>query len=203
MWDYDVYLNSDLDVEGEFMGDGKQHLKTYINAIHQADKAIGSLISYYEQENIPAVILVLGDHQPGLPEFRQEASIELLKSKYPDLIIRDRIHLRRVIRKKALKEDYDFYKKNHQVPFLVWSNINSEFKSTHTSMNILPAILLEQAGIGKSVLYNLLSGLYKNHQELSKKTVVNEPKKQSIIDYEMLQYDIMVGENHYLKNSTK
>lgn len=198
VWDYDAYLKSDLDVTGEFLFGGRNHLKTYINAIHQADKAIGKLIQHYEQNNIPAVILVLGDHQPGLPEFREKSSINFLKSHYPEISFKNRRQLRRAIRHKALTKNYNFYKQNHDVPYLIWSNINSRHKKIDTSMNLLSPLLLNQSGAEYSSLYKLLSQLQNKIGLLSKMTPLPEGYQSIISDYQLLQYDIMSGENYYI-----
>lgn len=199
VWDYDTYLNSDLDVTGEFLFEGKSHLKTYINAIHQADKAIGKLIKHYEYNNIPAVILVLGDHQPGLPEFREKSAINFLTKHFPEISFKNRRQLRRAIRHKALTKDYNFYKQNHKVPYLIWNNVNSSNKKIDTSMNLLSPLLLNKSGIKYSSLYELLSQLQEKVGSFSKMTPLPKGQKTIIQDYRLIQYDIMSGKNYYMK----
>ncbi|KAA3649798.1 MAG: LTA synthase family protein, partial [Proteobacteria bacterium] len=103
-WDYDAYLNSDLDVYGDFIGDGKSYLKTYINSIHTADKAIGKLINHFEKSTKPAIILVLGDHQPSLPEFRQN-----LYDLYFDENMLEKKNMTRQRLKRKLRNNLNFH----------------------------------------------------------------------------------------------
>lgn len=198
VWDYNNYLKSDLDVSGEFLFGGKAHLKTYINAIHKADMAIGKIIKHFKRNNIPAVILVLGDHQPGLPEFREKSAIDFLNKHYPEISLKNRKQLKRAIRHKALTMDYKFYKQNHEVPYLIWSNVNPTHKKKNISMNFLSPLLLKKSGIHLSPLYNLLDELQEQVGILSKMMPL-PTKHQSIIqDYKILQYDIMSGKRYFM-----
>lgn len=199
LWDYKYYLDSDLDVYGDFIGNGKEHLKTYVNALHTTDKAIGKLVTHYQNNNIPAVILVMGDHQPGLPEFRQEMSIRLLNKIEPGLVFKNRVQLRRAIRRKGLESDGEFYQLNHQVPFFIWSQNTDQANQIETSMNYMSHWLLTELNLSRSPLYSLLEALHSDYPELGKKTDIKGPQRQTLSDYQLLQYDIMFGENHYLR----
>ena len=50
-------LNDDLNMDG---------VENYLNLIHESDKALKELIGYFEKVEEPTVIVMFGDHQPGV-----------------------------------------------------------------------------------------------------------------------------------------
>ncbi len=200
-WDYDAYLESDLNVYGHYSDIENNHIKTYINALHSADKAIGKLINHYANSEHPTIIMVLGDHQPGLPEFRQSIIDDYLSKKGIDIESTTRKQRKRAFRKimrknKPISTDPELYIKNHQVPFLIWSNQNKHHKNVNTSMNFLSALLFNQSAIKTEPFYALVDELFNNLKHLSKFSKINNTYQQ-ITDYEYLQNDILFWNNYY------
>lgn len=203
-WDYDAYEDSDLEVFGEYLEDGKQHLKTYINALHYADKAIGKLIQHYEQSQAPTVVMVLGDHQPSLPEFRQSLAIDYFKNHDPSKIFKTRKQLKNDFILQ-LRENYQFndqllvnvHHKSHQVPYFIWNNFDNRPIIKNTSMNLLSAPLLSISHTSKNPLYNLIDKIYNDIHELHKKSIIGKEHSLLVDEYELLQYDIINGNQFY------
>ena len=203
-WDYGVYDQSALEVYGDYLEDGGQHLRTYINALHEADKAIGRLLAHYEQQPDPTVIMVLGDHQPGLPEFRQSLAINYFKETAPEMHFESREELKKMFVKQVNDSDestdglyLETYRKSHQVPYFIWTNFDEQTGQKNTSMNLLSAQLLKTAGIRRSPLYNLVTEIYQQLGELDKKTPVDNNHEALIHEYELLHHDIISGERYY------
>lgn len=203
-WDYDAYLDSDLEVFGDYINDGNNHIKTYINAIHTADKAVGKLINHYAQDQKPTIVMVLGDHQPSLPEFRQSLAIEYFKKQRPDKTFKSRKQLKRQFGKQLRKNFEsdnpliaDVYRKSHQVPYLIWNNFDNSPDLSNTSMNLLASPLLSISQVNKTPLFNLIDEIYSNIQELHKKSIIGKEYKQLINEYKLLQYDVLAGNQYY------
>jgi hypothetical protein len=50
-------LNDELNMDG---------VENYLNLIHESDKALKELVTYFENVDEPTVIVMFGDHQPGV-----------------------------------------------------------------------------------------------------------------------------------------
>src|SRR5262249_319045 len=61
-----AYLGSDLDLVESLPEPIHDEVKTYVNALRTADRAIEKLIHFFEQSADPVVVVILGDHLPGL-----------------------------------------------------------------------------------------------------------------------------------------
>ena len=202
-WDYNAYLKSDLNVYGDFLDGGKSHLKTYINAINKADLALGRIFNHFEESGEPVVIIALGDHQPSLPEFRQKKALELLSLKHPEFKATGRKKLKKMIQNTILKSDENFYKMNHQVPYLIWNNYDVTKESKNTSMNFLSSILLNKLKINTTPFYNFTKHLSSKVSELSVNTKVNIQDEAIVEEYKLFQYDIMSGQDFYSNKSNE
>lgn len=197
-WDYDAYLDSNLDVIGNYSNDGKQYLKTYINAIHQADKAIGKLVNHFKSRKTPAVVMVLGDHQPSLPEFRYLFLDQYLKQQGKSTESKTRRGLKRIFRKKIVNSDSKINLKSHQVPYFIWSS-NSTVIKKNTSMNFISLMLADMADIETSPMFQLISDLSEQIGVLSKSNFIDQKYQSLLNDYQMIQYDIMSGEKYIIE----
>lgn len=204
-WGYKAYLNAEIDVYGDFIEDGEQHLKTYVNAIHEADKAIKRLILHYEKSNKPAVIMVLGDHQPSLPEFRQKLADDFHAKKGQKIAYKSRKNMKRSFVIKALNNDMELKKKSHQVPYFIWSsNGGDENKlKINTSMNLLSSQLLKESKIKTSPLYNLINEIFLAYKVVDKFEGDKVEGSGLLGDYEMIQYDVMYGKRYYKVKDTR
>ena len=117
-------------VTAETNSDVQEELNNYLTLLHESDKALEYLISYFESVEEPTVILFVGDHQPMLGKSFYEEQIGKLLD---DFSVED-------------------VSRMYEVPYLIWANfpLNTEYVPAETSMNYLQDILFETAGIVKT-----------------------------------------------------
>lgn len=98
----------------------------YFSLVHESDKAVKKLISYFSQVKEPVEIVFFGDHQPSL-----------CSSFYP------------LLNGKGLSGlTEDELENLYKVPFFIWTNYDSmEEQVDITSLNFLSTMTLEKAGI--------------------------------------------------------
>jgi phosphoglycerol transferase MdoB-like AlkP superfamily enzyme len=98
----------------------------YLSLVHESDKALEKLITYFSNVTDPVEIVFFGDHQPSLTsEF------------YP------------LLNGKGLSGlSEDELESLYTVPFFIWTNYETETKEVEiTSLNFLSTMALERAGI--------------------------------------------------------
>lgn len=110
----------------------------YLTLMNESDRALGDLITYFEEQEEPVVILMFGDHQP---------------SDYITNVIR---RICGVEEPKTLEE----VQQGYRVPFMIWSN--RELPQAYydgISVNYLGGILMEAAGLPLTGYQQFLKGL--------------------------------------------
>jgi phosphoglycerol transferase MdoB-like AlkP superfamily enzyme len=113
-------------------------VEQYLSLIHETDKAVEYLISYFEHVDDDIVIVFFGDHQPKLD-----------KEFYSDICENNL---------DSLDEKQDIYK----VPFFIWSNYDIDEKYIEcTSLNYLSSYMYEVAGISLPPYNRFLSDMEK------------------------------------------
>ena len=174
----------------------------YLSLVHESDKAIQELISYFQSVEEPVEIVFFGDHQPGLNS-----------SFYPLLNNKGLSGL-------TTKELEDLY----TVPFFIWTNYDSEETTVErTSLNYLSTMALKKAGIDLPPYHQFLAdlmdeipainsrGYYSNSQGdyIHVEDATGE-EAQWIDRYQMLQYNSMFDKKNrnttffpFMKNSGK
>ncbi len=204
-WNYDAYDNSTLEpVLDQPLNSkkGEKHLKTYLNALNAADKAIKKLINYFEKKPEKTIILILGDHQPGLPEIREQ----LMFQKYPNRFNKTR---RKRLEKQFLGFDennpLDSYETMHKVPYVIWSNFEFETaQKTLLGMNELAIKIFELTNHQpKSPFYKFMNDFVNDtdytdllkYIYLQKNSLTSESLK-IISFYEQIQYDLIFGHGY-------
>ncbi len=155
----------------------------YLSLVHESDKALEYLISYFENVEEPVEIVFFGDHQPSLSS-----------SFYPYL------------NGKGLSGlTVDELEALYKVPFFIWTNYESEAAETEiTSLNFLASMALERAGLTLPAYNRFLMDLMEvvpavNSRGYYSKTAggfrhladaVGE-EAEWLRDYEILQYNNM------------
>lgn len=168
-----VTLDSDLDQ------DAYTDLINYINGIYLANEAFAQLVSYFEQQEAPTVLVMYGDHMPA---FSQEA-LTLFQLDGSDLESRRR---------------------QYAVPVLMWSNFETE-RVLFDGENIgyLPQMLLEYAKLPESDMTRIL----KYQREVLKTNTdciavdcfghpiesYDEKQAEAIRHFKVVNYDILHG----------
>ena len=111
----------------------------YLSLLHESDKALEYLISYFQSVDDPVEIVFFGDHQPN------------------DTVAS-------VVENGAQAET----QKRYLVPYLVWSNYGIEgAKDKNTSLNYLAAQVLTAAGVPTNAYQNYLLSLSKTYPVIS------------------------------------
>lgn len=204
-WNYSAYDDSDLDVLLDkplsFPGAMKQ-LKTYINALNTADQAIEVLIQHFAKVDKKVAILVVGDHQPGLPEFRE---LYLSNNTNLSLDFNTRKEMKQALKSLKDRAGSEQFQDYYSVPFVLWTNFSNQkpIRSQY-GMNSLVLTLFEIIGITpQSPFYNFLK---KYSQSVSYQSLIqykyqetdqmNDDELQWHKDFETIQYDLLYGEGY-------
>ncbi len=124
--------------EVRLLGANYPDVNQYLSLVHESDKALEYLISYFERVEEPVEIVFFGDHQPSLSSHF-----------YPYLNGKGLSRL-------TLRELENLY----TVPFFIWTNYESrEEEGVMTSLNFLSALALEKAGIALPPYQQFLADL--------------------------------------------
>ena len=111
----------------------------YLSLMYESDQALEELIGYFSKVKEPTMIVVFGDHQPGI----EQAFLEEIMDKSLSHLTVEETQRRFV------------------TPFLIWTNYRSQSGYIDKiSSNYLSTLVLQQAGL-KTTRYNdYLSALY-------------------------------------------
>lgn len=162
-------------------------VEQYLSLIHETDKAVECLITYFENVDEDVVIVFFGDHQPKI----NDAFYEAISGTSADTL--------------------DEQQKRYEVPFFIWANYDIEEKYIDcTSLNYLSSYVYDVAGINlppynqflsemETVIpainangfYSLNAGGYLPFDE------ANEDEARWLSLYEMLQYNNIFDREHY------
>lgn len=113
----------------------------FLNLVHLSDAATKELIAYFEQQEEPTVIVMFGDHEPGL----SNSFYQSIMGKHPDDLTDE--------------ESMELYK----VPFFIWANYDIEEQYVEkTSLNYLQTMMLDAAGMKLSGYNKYLLELMKD-----------------------------------------
>lgn len=102
-------------------------MEEYLSLIRETDRAFEQLVSYFKKVDKKTIILMFGDHQPGLDYTALDA---WLQKKNPEI------------------SGLEVEQKKHEVPFILWANYKIESKQgERTAPAYLRPLLLEKAGL--------------------------------------------------------
>ncbi len=160
----------------------KKILNTYAHNLVNVDNALKSLIESLKELNEPTIVVFYGDHLPMLGD---EMSV-YLDANY--------------IKNPESKKDY---LKMHNVPLLVWSNYLPKQPAVNLSSNFLTPYVFQLANVKMNTNFTYLANsLTKGQSILLPSKFQNQTKdlKQFSKDYELLQYDVLKGNQYSYKN---
>lgn len=110
----------------------------YVSLLHESDKALEYLISYFESVDEPVEIIFFGDHHPSL----------------------DGGFYRSLNGKGLSGLTVDELEALYTVPFFIWTNYESEEETIEiTSLNYLSTLALEKAGLTLPAYHRFLSDM--------------------------------------------
>jgi phosphoglycerol transferase MdoB-like AlkP superfamily enzyme len=104
----------------------KDQAERYLNLIHLSDEAAKKLVEYFKGVNDPTIIVMFGDHEPGLSDAFYESILPKKRSQMSN------------------KEEMDLY----HTPFFIWANYDiPEEEGVKISANYLQTKVKEIAGL--------------------------------------------------------
>lgn len=99
-------------------------VEQYLSLIHETDKAVEYLITYFQSVDEDVIIVFFGDHQPSLDEMFYETI------------------------SGTTADTLDEQQKRYKVPFFIWANYDIEEEYIDcTSLNYLSSYVYESAGL--------------------------------------------------------
>ena len=154
-------------------------VEQYLSLIHETDKAVEHLISYFKSVNEEVVIVFFGDHQPKLDDTFYNAV------------------------NKGASSGLDGQQSKYKVPFFIWTNYDIDEKYIEcTSLNYLSSYVYEVAGIPLPTYNKFLSELEEKipsinangFYSLESKSFMpfneaSKNEKEWLLKYEQLQYN--------------
>ena len=158
----------------------------YLSLIHETDKAVEYLISYFQKAEDDVVIVFFGDHQPALDEeFYEEIAGEDTDS-------------------------LNAQQNRYQVPFFIWANYDMEEKDVEcTSLNYLSSYVYEAAGLSLPPYNQFLSEMEENIPAINANGFyslrakcylpfdeASQEEKVWLQAYEQLQYNSIFDQKH-------
>jgi hypothetical protein len=178
----DVYSRSDLDVTTVLSPPAHRELKTYINTLRTADRAIGRLFAHFAQSKQKTIIVIAGDHQPPLAH----------RDALPSVAGFDPAHPR----------ETEWHRR--KVPLVVWTNWGDAKEDLLCSLNFLPTFLLSRMEItpqgflamNDSVRTHLgvpSRHVQSHHGRDVPADVLSAGNSQEVLKYRLLQYDLLLG----------
>ena len=178
----DKYDKLEVSVTSDKLNDEEKIiLSTYAEGVRDGANSLDKLISKLENSSTPTLVYFFGDHLPrmGSLEKMYEIYDRLNPENDPD------------------KREFRYY----VTPYASWSNFK---ETTSFHLPVSPAHIaleiLKDSGVEYPSYFNILDGLKKDHaflhQILSKDI---DRENQYIKDYEMIEYDLILG-NQYLKD---
>lgn len=178
-----VWLTGEL--EEQFEG-----VDMYLSLARESDAAFEMLVDYFSQAEEPTVILMFGDHQPGLPN-----------DFYEQLFGQE---------KDALEAEEAMCM--YQIPYILWANYDIGEKSYGDfSLNYLSTMLIDALGFPKTGYQQFLSdtmqvlpivtrNFYRSASGVCSADVSVLPREAQVFldEYEILQYNgLKGGANRY------
>ncbi len=162
-------------------------VEQYISLIHETDKAVEYLVTYFESVDEDVVIVFFGDHQPKI----SDVFYETISGTSADTL--------------------DEQQKRYEVPFFIWSNYDIEEKYIDcTSLNYLSSYVYDVAGINLPPYNQFLSDMEtaipainaNGFYSLDARSYLpfdeaNKDEAQWLELYEMLQYNNLFDKRHY------
>lgn len=158
----------------------------YLSLIHETDKAVEYLISYFQEAEDDVVIVFFGDHQPALDEeFYEEIAGEDADS-------------------------LNAQQNRYQVPFFIWANYDLEEKYVEcTGLNYLSSYVYEAAGLSLPPYNQFLSEMEENIPAINANGFyslkaqcylpfdeASQEEKVWLQAYEQLQYNSIFDQKH-------
>lgn len=162
----------------------------YLSLIKESDDALEELITYFDQQEEPTIVVLFGDHQPHLPDFFYHK----VMGRMPDDFSREQSM------------------KRYLVPYLIWANYDiREARPEYLSLNYLSTWMMETAGLELTDYQRFLldmyqhipsisaNGYYDSSGELHDWEEENPECDKWLEEYEILQYHYLFDKENRLE----
>jgi phosphoglycerol transferase MdoB-like AlkP superfamily enzyme len=169
-------------ITGDMTESARGMLETLSQGMNASDKMLQSIVKHFEQIKEPTLVVFFGDHLPYLGDDYQA----FIESKYLEG-----------------KNDPDFLNKMYKVPLVVWNNfLPAQKDKLEMSPSFLSPYVLKLANQQGTYYTDFL-------YRLSQKIPIIPPsnyypemniKAEDLKDYEILQHDIIFGNQKGYKN---
>ena len=162
-------------------------VEQYLSLIHETDKAVEYLITYFKNVDEDVIIVFFGDHQPRIEDsfYKTVGGITV--------------------------DTLDERQKRYKVPFFIWTNYDIDEESIHcTSLNYLSSYVYKTAGIDLPPYNNFLAELEKKipsvnangFYSLARECYIpfdeaSEEERQWLEKYKALQYNSIFDKKHH------
>ncbi len=104
----------------------RESAERYLNLVHLSDAAVGELVEYFAAVDEPTMIVMFGDHEPGLSDAFYDSILPKLRAEMSD------------------EEEMDLYK----TAFFIWANFDiEEEEDAKISANYLQTAIKEAADL--------------------------------------------------------
>ena len=163
-WDGQLSLNGFLyNIGSENIGEEVSKVNQYLTCANYSDQAFRYLIEELKKVDEKTIVLMFGDHQPGL----------LISEHYVDT-------------KESEDPDYT-------VPYVLWANYDIEFDAPeYTSPNYLSAILKKNAGMSLTSWDQFRLDMMEEYPVVTSNYILDEDgncvSRELLKDYEIVQY---------------
>ncbi|MGJ8662021.1 MAG: LTA synthase family protein [Marinicella sp.] len=183
-WNLDHYPNSTLELMNENVNtQEKTRLLAYTNALNHVDGLFEKLVQTFSESTEKTLLVVIGDHQPGMRFFGKNLTDSPVYSKF-------------------INHTLNKYK----TTFVAWSNYPLDDDSDiNISMNLIPAFIINNTGLKADGFMKFVVILKEHFDVISQIYKLREGDyieqlpghvKELIRDYKTLQYDILFGKNY-------
>lgn len=179
-YDYEGYAST---VELEYATEYPQ-AEQYLSLVQESDRAFEKLVTYFEDVDETAMIIMFGDH---LPNVEEEFYAELLGKSVNDIDLLTR-------------------QKLYQTPFVIWTNYDmEEEQNVQISSNFFGSYVLEKAGVELTRYDKCLLSFYEEMPILGMGMVMDknnnwhfmeempENLKEIVENYKIIQYNRVFG----------
>lgn len=155
----------------------------YLSLVKESDDAFGNLISYFEEEKEPTMIVMFGDHLPNI-----------LDGFYDEL---------------AQKTDLsveEFNRRKYRTPYIIWTNYKTEMSYIPLmSANYFGNYIMDSIGVRLSDYDRMSLNVLKQIPVIDQneimttdgtwisKEALSEEQKKLLNDYEIMQYNEVFG----------
>lgn len=173
----------------------RAQLEAYLGALRVADRALARLVEHFSRSSQPTAILVLGDHLPALSSAAYAAGGEV------------RVDWEARAGRMALRGDDASRRAAYRVPATLWTNYRAGPRPFTTSMNYVPALLLEEAGLPADGFLGFTAALRRELPVLGPflqgpdgvahwLEAMPAQLESPFHDYRTVQYDLLLGAEH-------